>query len=127
LDTREKIVPLGHVPALLAQGAWVVIPGLFDPLTAVVANRLSTLADGRNVLAIVLDHTDALLTGEARAILIAALRDVQAVTIANNGSWRASIPESAQIRIIEDPEGERQRSTEFAEFVMSRQRAGNNE
>ncbi|MBV9612092.1 MAG: hypothetical protein JO091_06450 [Acidobacteriaceae bacterium] len=116
---------MSDVSKLLAQGEWVVIAGLFDPLTATVAKRLRAAQDGRRVLAVVLDNRDGLLTAEARAVLVAALRGVSAVAVANDTSWRSAIPESSRVRVIEDFEGERQRSAEFAAFILSRQASHN--
>ena len=102
-----------------------MIAGLFDPLTAAAAKRFETLRGDRSVLAIVLHNSDALLTADARASLVAALREVRAVVLASDACWRSVIPESPYIRIIEDPEGELRRTAEFAAFVLSRQAARN--
>ncbi len=60
--------------ALLGEGAWVVIAGLFDPLTALQAKRLSGFRRaGRKLMAIVEPGENPLLNAEARAALIAAL------------------------------------------------------
>ncbi len=127
MDTRQKIVSFENMSTVLAEGEWVAVAGLFDPLTAVQAKRLAEIAKngahaGR-LLAIVLESEGTLLPAEARAILVAALRDVNAVVIAQPDRWRDKIPESGSIRIIEDSEGERIRSAEFARFVIQRQQS----
>ncbi len=126
MDTREKIVRLNDVPALLQCGDWLAVAGLFDPLTAVQAKRLADLRDGysRKVLAIVLDTEDTLLTAEARAVLIAALREVDLVTTAEPESWRSTIASNDQtdhVQILEDAEGEQRRCAEFVQFILRRQ------
>jgi hypothetical protein len=122
LDTREKIVPVDRLPSMLGATDWVVVVGLFDPLTAVEARRLADLASGnRKLLAIVLDSEDALLSVNARAELVAALREVNLVASAKPERWRSILPIAANLQIVEDPEGDKARSAEFVQFVMNRQ------
>ena len=122
MDTREKIVPLDTLPSTLTVTDWVVVVGLFDPLTAVEARRLARLrSDNRKLLAIVLDSEDALLPVGARAELVAALRDVNLVATAKAERWRSIVPRSANLHIIEDPDGDKARSAEFIQFVLDRQ------
>lgn len=125
MDTREKIVPLDKVAALLGTAAWVGVVGLFDPLTAVQACRLAEIAknDGRKLLAIVLQADNALLSADARAALLAALRVVDLVATAEPPQWRCALADGADIQIIEDPEGERARSAEFIQFILDRQQS----
>jgi hypothetical protein len=125
LDTREKIVSLESAQPHLAGGNWIVVAGFFDPLTAVQANRLAQLAnsgdtDGK-LFAIVLERDDALLPADARAALVAALREVKLVSIADSTNWRSMISDGANIRIVEDVEGEKARSEEFVQFILGRQ------
>lgn len=125
MDTRQKIVSLESLSTVLAEGEWVAVSGLFDPLTAVQAKRLAEIAKNGahagKLLAIVFESEGTLLPAGARAILVAALRDVNAVVIAQPDCWRDKIPPSGSIRIVEDSEGERIRSAEFAQFVINRQ------
>lgn len=125
MDTREKIVPLDSLAALLETGQWMAVVGLFDPLTAIEARRLADLArrDERKLLAIVLNANDVLLPPDARAALVAALREVRLVAIAEPGRWRSAIPDGARVEIVEDPGGDQARSAEFIQFVLDRQRA----
>jgi hypothetical protein len=123
LDTRNKIVPLAEVPALLGTTPWLAVVGFFDPLTAIEAKRLAGLACGRKLLAIVLESENALLSGEARAELVAALRDVHLVAIAKQEGWRFVTPNRADLQIIEDPQGDKTRSAEFIQFVLDRQQS----
>jgi hypothetical protein len=118
LDTSEKIVPLQDLSSRLGDANWLAVVGYFDPLTLTQARRLAELSGrGRNVLTVVEPRTGSLLAVEARAALVAALRSVQMVVIAE----AASFPAHPQIEIIEDQEGERERSSEFIQFIKRRQ------
>jgi hypothetical protein len=124
LDTRNKIVPLDQVPALLGTTPWLAVVGLFDPLTAIEAKRLAGLArPDRKLLAVVLESENALLSPEARAELVAALRDVHLVATAKRECWQFVMPHRAGFQIIEDPEGDKTRSAEFIQFVLNRQQS----
>ncbi|MDQ2774087.1 MAG: hypothetical protein M3Y57_04045 [Acidobacteriota bacterium] len=125
MDTREKIVVSEAARALLGEGAWVVIAGLFDPLTALQAKRLSGLRrPGRKLMAIVEHGENPLLNAEARAALIAALRGVDAVSIAD--SARSILPLSSSVELIEDTAGEFARSADFVRFILDRQQVSGN-
>jgi len=125
LDTRSKIKPLKELDSLLAGSKWVAIAGFFDPLTAIQANRLANAArNGRRVLAIVLKDPDCLLPADARAALVAAVRDVTTVVIADVSQWRSAIPEQTDVTIIDDPGSDRKRSEEFVEYIIQRQATG---
>lgn len=115
-------MPLDEVPALLGTTPWLAVVGLFDPLTATEAKRLAGLArPGRKLLALVLESENALLSAEARAELLAALRDVHLVATARPERWLSVMPNRADFQIIEDPEGDKTRSAEFIQFVLNRQ------
>ena len=122
MDTRRKIVNAEAARELLQSGQWTVTAGLFDPLTATQARRVGALREpGRKLLVVILDQPDSLLGAEARAVLMAALRDVDAVLIAKPSMWLTVIPRNADIKIDEDSEGERLRSAAFIDFVLARQ------
>src|SRR5215469_8887729 len=77
LDTRNKIKPLKDLNSVLVDSKWIAIAGFFDPLTSIQASRLAEIAKkGHNVLAIVLTAPDCLLPSDARAALVAAVREV---------------------------------------------------
>lgn len=127
MDTREKILPLNQLDALFESGEWVIVVGQFDPLTAAQAKRLRVLhTPGSKLLAIVLESRDALLPGSARATLIAALRDVDAVTVAEPEQWRAAVPGEARVRVVEDREADEERSAGFIRYIVDRQAAASN-
>ena len=124
MDTRQKIVGLTEARTRLAAGAWTVITGLFDPLTLAQAKRVhGARENGRKLAAIVLGSEDALLSVDARATLIAALRDVDLVIRADGQEWRAAFSDASNIDLIEDLEGERARSAEFVRTILERQRS----
>lgn len=98
--------------------------GFFDPLTAVQAKRLADAATAdRKLLAVVLQAQDRLLSADARAALVAAVRGVSAVVIANYQQWHSSLPEGADITILDDLRADKKRSEEFVEFILRRQEA----
>lgn len=124
MDTRSKIKPLEDLASVLARSKWTAVVGWFDPLTAAQAKRLADAAKGdRKVLAVVLPTQDGLLSAEARAALVAAVRGVSAVVIADEQQWRSTLPQNADIAIIDDLDADKKRSQEFVEFVLRRQEA----
>lgn len=124
MDTREKIVEFERLPSVLSRGEWSAVTGFFDPLTLVQAERLSSIARyGRRVAVIVVPGTAALLSTHARATLIAALRDVDTVTIAEPEQVQTLGSRLPNVHVHQDHEAERLRSAEFVEFVRSRQKS----
>ena len=79
------------------------------------------MKQGRRLLAVVLDRNPALLPADARTVLLAALREVDAVTKATEGDWRLSLPEQSNGEVVADLESDAQRSKDFIEFVLTRQ------
>jgi len=124
VDTREKHIDLTVVPALLENGKWAVVTGLFDPLTLVQAERLAAAAEhGRSLLVIVDPSSPTLLSADARAALVAALRQVKAVVIADRADWELVLSSFPHVRIFCDEAAERARSDAFTTFVLERQRS----
>jgi hypothetical protein len=124
MDTREKILPTSSLSQLLASGEWSVVAGVFDPLTVVQARRFAGLCKpSRKLLALVVESAETLLEANARAALIAGLREVDAVTVVAAEGWRSLIPRTPGIEIVEDEAGERARSDAFVRFVLRRQNA----
>ena len=122
MDTREKILPVEKVASLLRNGEWTIVVGQFDPLTVAQAKRLNALkAQGGKLMALVLESDQSLLPATARALLMAALRDMDAVAVAAPESWRANLPLEGNLRIVEDTHAEEARSAEFVRFVVERQ------
>ena len=122
MDTREKIVQLDELATLLTTNTWTIIAGFFDPLTVIQAKWLQSLCEtNRKVAAVVLHSDNSLLSTQARAALVAALRSVDLVCVAALHDWQKDLPKTCNIRIIEDSEGEARRSAEFVQFVIDRQ------
>ena len=120
LDTRSKIVDPADLPRYLHTGNWTAVLGLFDPLTLVQAERIAAHANGgRKILAVVLRGENTLLSPESRAILVAALREVDLVAIGSLADIQ-----SFDVVTDDDEAAERKRSQEFAALVSERQTAG---
>jgi hypothetical protein len=118
VDTREKIVPLEELRRRTTTGEWLAVVGLFDPLTALQATRVTEIGNGDGELAaIVLDEPGTLLSAEARAALVAGLRRVRLVSIARRDEWRHAL---GKAKVFED----RTHSDEFVKFVFERQNRG---
>lgn len=124
MDTREKIIEFEVLSSVLSRGEWSIVTGFFDPLTLVQAERLSTIArHGRRVAVIVVPGSEPLLSPHARATLIAALRDIEAVAIAEPEQVQTLCSQLPNVHLHEDREAERLRSAEFVKFVRSRQKS----
>jgi hypothetical protein len=114
-------VAVGDLPSRLGNAAWLAVVGRFDPLTLAQANRLSELLrQGRSIVAVVQPAPESLLPVEARAALVAALRSVRLVVIAD----ASLLPSHPRIQLLEDEPGERKRSEDFVAFIAQRQGAG---
>ena len=115
MDTREKIVSVEQLAARLDRGPWLAVVGAFDPLTLAQAERLAQLSgNGKAVLAVVEPGSGTLLPVEARAILVAALKSVRMVVVAE----ASALP---PVEIVRDDAGEKERSAAFVEHVKGRQ------
>jgi hypothetical protein len=124
MDTREKIVEIDQLSDLLSRGEWSIVSGLFDPLTLVQAQRIAAIAaGGRKILAVVHPDENTLLTPEARAVLVAALREVDAVVVAEPQKLIMSYPDWSHFHADGDFEADRQRSADFIEFILRRQQS----
>lgn len=124
MDTREKIKKSEELPALLSSGSWVVVVGYFDPLTLDQAQRLRDVSSkGKQLLAVVISKESSLLSARARAELLAALADVDAVLIPEAEEWRKSVEGRAAITVIDDTAADSKRTEAFIQFVVARQRS----
>jgi hypothetical protein len=123
MDTREKIIAFDRVGSLLAPGNWSVIIGLFDPLTLEQAKRAEqAAATGNKVLAVVDPGQNTLLSADARACLVAALRSVAAITIAEAERARLLVSRIPGVFVDDDEIAERKRSSNFVSFIRDRQK-----
>jgi hypothetical protein len=123
VDTRDKILSWEGVRHKCTEGKWLAVASFFDPLTLEQARRLAALAsDGRKVLAVVLENENALMNPEARAALMASLRDVAAVVIGERDTWKQMVESDTDLVIHEDLATDAARSDAFVAFVLSRQK-----
>lgn len=121
MDTREKLRPWQTLQADLSSGEWTIVVGYFDPLTAEQAERIHTLARAESkLLVIVQQDDDSLLHQNARAALVAGLRDVTAVLVETDTSWRAVLNENTSLRLVEDRAEEQNRRMRFERFILER-------
>ncbi|MBV9679071.1 MAG: hypothetical protein JO185_22230 [Acidobacteriaceae bacterium] len=120
MDTREKIIPLSQAKAVLDNGIWTVIVGLFDPLTASQARRIETYKRG-GILVVVLENPDTLMPANARSHLVAALRSVDFVAEATEQEWHSVAVGNKNVEVIDNLEEEKRRSQDFIDLVASRQ------
>lgn len=124
MDTRTKIIPFDSIPTVTAAGGWFLIAGLFDPLTADTARYFAHIASrdpNRKVLAAVLDSETTNLSSAARASLVAALRQVDLVAVGNLESLPVL---SGDVEVVADFVGDRERTQQFVDLVLQRQKAG---
>jgi len=124
LDTREKIILFESIPSATAAGSWFLIAGLFDPLTADTADFFAEITNrdpDRRVLAVILDSETTNLPSAARAVLVAALRRVDLVAVGTLESLPVLNPD---VELVVDPVADRQRSQQFVDLILQRQRAG---
>ena len=122
MDTREKIRNLEDLRVTLSRDAWTIVAGFFDPLTAEAAERVAGLAVGGRKLLVVIRPCDReLLSVDARAALMAALRSVDAVLIERSPEWRDLAQRNPLITIEEDAAADLRRAQEFERLVLDRQ------
>ncbi len=113
MDTRTKILSPEAAPR-----ACTVVTGAFDPVLAADARELERIRathPDRQLLVVVLPLSGELLSGRARAELVAALRMVDYVVIAPDdatdaatSSWLASLQPARLVR-LEDAQAIRKR------------------
>ncbi|MGA8594935.1 MAG: hypothetical protein WB676_09350 [Bryobacteraceae bacterium] len=121
MDTRQKIQTFEELRPVLARGAWTILAGEFDPLTPALAARVqSRVLPGCRLLAVIQPGSDALLDAPSRAVLIAALRAVDAVMIETSDEWRAFAATNPDLRIIDDRKACMRDRLEFERLVIGR-------
>jgi hypothetical protein len=126
VNTQRKIQKLDGLRESLARDAWTVVVGRFDPMTCESADALEALAEPkRKLMVVVQGHVQRregeLLSAEARAVLVAALRSVDVVLVGDSDAWRHALVENTNIRLIEDAGVENSREQSFRDLVLSRQ------
>lgn len=120
MDTRAKIKNLPELRPLLVRDPWVILAGEFDPLTAEAAEFIEKKRlPGHRLLVVLRSNADELLSAEARAVLLAGLRSVDAVLVANPEDWNVLIRQMGPARVIEDL-GSGGKRSEFEARVLAR-------
>jgi hypothetical protein len=124
VDTRQKIISTDRLRSLIHGAPWTVIIGEFDPVNATVAERLSEWkAPGRKLLVVVKPGADPLIAPEGRAMLLAALRMVDAVLVETDSGWRELFQGTTDLEVREDTEFDQQTRSDFEALVVRRQQA----
>jgi hypothetical protein len=122
LDTRVKIKNLNDLRSLVSEDQWTALVGAFDPFTADTVETIERArTPGRKLLVVIRSEPDELLSAESRAILLAGVRSVNAVHVAETDEWR-SVLENGSVPIVEE-ENPRHRRQEFAALVQAKQSA----
>ena len=85
-------------------------------------HRLVGREQHEQVLAVVLNETETLLSVEARSILMAALRQVNVVVAMPRDELRRFLPSEPRIRLVFDEEEERHNTEAFSAVVLAKQR-----
>ena len=110
---------------MLASGQWRIAWGEFDPVNAAVAERLQALKTPEHKLLVVVKPSteEFLFDQQARAVLLAALRSVDAVIVETDSNWRTLARENANWDVREDTEFDNKARMSFESLVMRRHRA----
>ena len=116
-DTRSKIVsPEEFLSYAEAHPELSIVIGYFDPLWAPHAGRLTALAAGGKLLVVVEPLETALLSGRARAELVASFAVVEKVTVAAGETPRLQ----SDTRWKDERGGDEQRYLSLAAHVRKR-------
>ncbi len=123
MDTRTKILDRAALERFLERfrrdpASATVVTGWFDPLVAAHARRLEQIAATavRPLVVLITSPPDELLPAAGRAELVAGLRVVDRVGIADR-SHLGALPEGAAIR---EEEADRERRRGLIQLVRSR-------
>lgn len=107
---------------MLAEGAWTIVSGEFDPLTCTMAGQIEKLKrEGSRLLVMVRTNANELLDANARAIVMAGLRSVDAVFVQNADGRALSVPDHANVTVIDFTVTDRRTRQIFEELVLSRE------
>jgi hypothetical protein len=123
MDTRSKILNPAAARAL-PRGTLAVVTGSYNPLLAEHARALAAVrrrAPERPVLAVILPAEPALLPGEARAALVAAIRMVDYVLVADREETEKLIDILAPAETVRLEADDAVRTARLIEHVHRRQ------
>ena len=118
MDTREKIIPLDAAANIAREQKMQALAGRFDPLLAEHARRIAELSDSQPLLVFVLDYDGAILPAAARAELVAALKSVRYVSIADTSALEEL---SAGFSIVREDEHDVERQKQLLEHIRRRE------
>jgi glycerol-3-phosphate cytidylyltransferase-like family protein len=119
MDTRKKIVDASHCRG---KGRLVAVTGYFDPLLAWHARELERIRERAGALVVILlPLSGELLPLRGRAELVAALRMVDYVLIAENGDSDGLFAEIEPVEIVRLESDDFRRRGELMDHVRSRQ------
>jgi hypothetical protein len=121
VDTRQKIKSPADMDRMLVEGSWTIVSGEFDPLTCAIAEQLESLKpEGSRLLAIVRTSPEQLLDANARAIMMAGLRSVDAVLVQNADDRTLRLSDHAGATFIDFTAADRCARQKFEQIVLSR-------
>jgi len=118
MDTRSKILTLAEAMELRPPGA--VVAGYFDVLRAEDARELAAVRH-HPLLVAVLPLSNEVLSQRARAELVAALRVVDYVVIADCGDAERLIESLEPVEFVRLEAADRSRARQLMEHVHRRQ------
>ncbi len=126
MDTREKIIDVARAADIAAarrlQGTPVkLVAGYFDVLTPDHVRRFRELADGRALMAAVLDPPDPLLGPRARAELAAGLSMIDYVFRLDAADFEQALEKIRPGEVVREEIADRKRSRALIEHVHRRQ------
>jgi glycerol-3-phosphate cytidylyltransferase-like family protein len=122
MDTRSKILTLADAASLA--GPLAIVTGYFDVLRAAHIRALVELhrrAGGAKLLAVVLPAPDEILAQRARAELVAALRVIDYVVIADAAEAHRLADSLQPVEIVRLEAADARRARELREHVHRRQ------
>src|SRR5580658_3247528 len=124
LDTRTKIIKSADW-VIERSDEWVVVAGAFDPVTIEAANAVMRHARPGAKLAVALaEGLETLLSREARANLLAALRAVDAVFLEDvDVVIDRAKQQGGRVTLRDERAGDPQRAEDFSSFILRRQEA----
>jgi glycerol-3-phosphate cytidylyltransferase-like family protein len=122
VDTRSKILTVGEAVALMPARPLILVTGYFDLLRAEHVQELERVR-GRSatVAAVVMPRTPEFLSQHARAELVAALRMIDYVFIANPEDLEALSAALNPAEIVRLEEADLERARQLIEHVHHRQ------
>jgi hypothetical protein len=121
LDTRQKILSQEQAAATI-QRPFLAIAGHFDPMTAEIARRVSSLCrPGLRIAVIVTDPPDPILPQRARAELAAALEAVDYVVEAKDNTSAEIVARLKPDEIIQEEAADLRRTQDLIAHVRRRQ------